>query len=141
MGGCCYCGWMGGAEWIEQCWSVALPARPLCEEHEEGEHEGEESNGLGEGEAQNGVVEQHTGQVGLTGAGDEEVTEDGSDSESDTSEGDSGEAGTDVVEALDGDGNGGGGAGGDDAGGGGGHSGTADGGGTDTAHHLNGNSQ
>ena len=107
----------------------------LCEEHEEGEHEGEESNGLSQGEAQNGVVEQHAGQVGLTGAGDEEVTEDGSDSESDTSEGDSGKAGTDVVEALDGDGDGGGGAGGDDAGGGGGHGGTADGGGTDTAHH------
>eukprot|EP00657_Telonema_sp_P-1_P011978 TRINITY_DN794_c0_g2_i1.p1 TRINITY_DN794_c0_g2~~TRINITY_DN794_c0_g2_i1.p1 ORF type:complete len:116 (+),score=57.89 TRINITY_DN794_c0_g2_i1:82-429(+) len=86
-------------------------------------------------QTQNGVVEEHAGQVGLTGAGDEEVTEDGSDSESDTSEGDGGEAGTDVVETVDGDGDGGGGAGGDDAGGGGGHGGTADGGGTDTAHH------
>eukprot|EP01084_Bolivina_argentea_P171385 296935_1 len=112
--------------------SQSYQARTLREEHEEGEHEGKQANSLGEGETQNGVVEEHLGEVGLASAGDEEVTEDGTDAKANTGEGDGGEASADVVEALDGDGDGGGGASGD-AGHGGGH---AAGNGEDgTAHH------
>ena len=114
-------------------------SRYLREEHEEGEHEGEEANSFSEGETENGVVEEHAGEVGLAGDGDEEVAEDGSDTEADTSEGDGGEAGADEVETLDGDGDGGGGAGGDEGGGGDHAAGDCNGGlgkSTDTAEHV-----
>ena len=80
---------------------------PLREEHEEGQHEGEQANSLSQGEAQNGVVEEHLGEVGLASAGNEQVAEDRADSEADASEGDGGEASADVVETLDRDGHGG----------------------------------
>ena len=109
----------------------------LREEHEEGEHEGEEADSFSEGETKNGVVEEHTGEVGLAGDGDEEVTEDGTDTETDTSEGDGGETGADEVETLDGDGDSGGGASSNQSGGG--SEAASDGSAgndTDTAEHV-----
>jgi hypothetical protein len=111
----------------------------LREEHEEGKHEGEEADSFSQGEAKNGVVEEHAGEVGLAGDGDEEVAEDGSDTETDTSEGDGGETSADEVETLDGDGDGGGGArsNSDDRGGGSDGSANRDGSlGSDTAEHF-----
>ena len=104
----------------------------LREEHEEGEHQGEQPDGLGEGETQNGVVEQHLDLVGLASAGNEEVAEDGTDSEADASEGDGSEASADVVEALNLDGDGGRSTGGGD---GEGSSHALGGLGGETAHH------
>ena len=108
----------------------------LREEHEEGKHQGEQTNGLRQGEAENGVVEQHLRQVRLAGAGDQQGTEDRTNTHTHASQRDGGEAGADVVQALDGDGHGGGLAGAHDQCAGGG--GRAAGGGLseDTAHHF-----
>ena len=114
-------------------------ASSLREEHEEGKHEGEEADSFSQGETKNGVVEEHTGEVGLAGDGNEEVTEDGTDTETDTSEGDGGETGADEVETLDGDGDGGGGASSDNSDGGSRSGSAADGNGglrSDTAEHV-----
>jgi hypothetical protein len=106
----------------------------LREEHEEGKHKGKQANSLSQGEAKNCVVEQHLGQIGLTSAGDEEVAENGTDTQTNAGESNSGEASANVVQALNGDSNGGGGA--DSSHNTGGGSNTADGLGSDTTHHF-----
>ena len=95
--------------------------------------QGEQANSLRQGEAQNGVVEQHLRQVGLASAGDQQVAEDGTDTQTNASEGDGSEAGADVVQALHGDGDRRGRAGSDEGSG----SGSTAGGLSDhTAHHF-----
>ena len=109
----------------------------LREEHEEGEHKSEEANSFSEGETKNGVVEEHTSEVGLASDGDEEVTEDGTDTETNTSESDGGETSADEVETLDGDGNGGSGASSDEGARSGHTASSGDGGlSRDTAEHV-----
>ena len=105
----------------------------LREQHQEGQHQSEQANSLGQGEAQNGVVEQHLNLVGLAGAGDQQVSEDGTDTQTDTGQGNSGQTSTDEVQTLDLDGDSGGGALGDNGQGGSRALGGLDG---QTAHHI-----
>lgn len=76
----------------------------LREEHKEGKHQSEEANGFRQSETQNSVVEQHLGQVGLACTRDQQRAENVSNTHAHTGKGDGGQAGTDVVQALDGDG-------------------------------------
>merc|ERR1711989_265237 len=67
------------------------------EEQEESHHKTEESHGLGESEAKNGVREQLLLQGGVPGVSDDEGAKDGADSSSGPGNTDGGSAGSDEL--------------------------------------------